>query len=149
MDLRRFFSLYFFVYWAVSPLAAQDASGEEEELEPFPTWGHVQSFDGTYTFNFRVEKNRLRVYFIDGDKQLVEEKVVDKVNARINKRGDDPEFVPLRWDASTFSFTSPKFIRKPYIMRTNLTMIGSDGVAQSSFQFFMTQKHDGVAAAEE
>ena len=151
MVLSRFSRLCLCLCLAFSSLSAQnpEAESEAEALEPFPICGHVQSFDVAYTFNFRVEKNRLRVYFIDADEQLVEERVVDKINARINPRGDDPEFVPLRWDAATSSFTNPRFIRKPYIMRTNITMIAADGVALSSFQFFITQKHDGVAVAAE
>ena len=122
------------------------ASDTGDEREPFPTWGHVQSFDDEYTFNFRVENNRLRVYFIDDEEQLMETPVVAKVNARVDPRGDDPEFLPLRWNEQGFSFTNPKFIRKPYIMRVNLTLIGEDGAAINSFQFFMNQKGKGPAS---
>ncbi|MGB0371775.1 MAG: hypothetical protein ACPGN3_10600 [Opitutales bacterium] len=129
-------------------LSAQSASETEEEKEPFPTWGHVAPFQDGMSVNFRVEKNRLHVYFIDAEEQLVAQPPVSRINARVNKRGDDPEFLPLRFNASSSSFTNPKFIRRPFIMSVNMTLIGQDGKAASSFQFFLNQKENGVEDLE-
>lgn len=134
------------------PLSAQVNSSEGEAveegmLEPFVTWGHTQSYGEGMQFNFRVEENKLRVYFIDADGQLVEEPTVKRINARINKRGDDPEFVPLNFRSDLKAYTSPRYIRKPYHMRVNLIFVGEDGNASNSFQFFLNQKaSDGAQA---
>lgn len=140
------------VFWRVVCLLflnhsiwGQDSgAAEESSPDPFVTWGHVQSFQDGLRFNFRVESNRLRVYFIDADDQLVTEPAVARINARINKRGDDPEFVPLRFKSELSAYTNPMFIRRPFIMSVNMSFIGEDGKSISSFQFFMNQRESGA-----
>ncbi|MEM7673117.1 MAG: hypothetical protein AAF212_07240 [Verrucomicrobiota bacterium] len=134
-------------------LEAQDASNSEEPKEPFLTWGHVQTFRDGLKFNFRVERNRLHVYFIDEEEQLVTEPVVARINARLDPRIGDSEFVVLRFRSGISAYTGPLFVRKPFIMGVNMALIGEDGEGISSFQFLLNHREnseaDAVASKEE
>ena len=119
-------------------LAAQQP--EESVVEVFPTWGHIQSYEEGMSFNFRVEKNRLRVYFIDKDGVLIQEPVVKRITVRVNPRGNDPEFLPLNFDAGLSAYTNPKFLRRPFVMQVKMALIGSDDKAIGTYQFFLSQQ---------
>ncbi|MEM9026207.1 MAG: hypothetical protein AAGB06_04660 [Verrucomicrobiota bacterium] len=128
-------------------LQAQDSSNSEEPKEPFLTWGHVQTFRDGLKFNFRVERNHLHVYFIDEEQQLVTEPVVAHINARLDPRIGDPEFVVLRFRPGISAYTGPLFVRKPFIMGVNMALIGEDGQGVSSFQFFLNHRENSEADA--
>ena len=120
-------------------LCASLLSAQEEPLvDEFPIWGWTGSYGADATINFRIEGNRLRVYMLDAEMQPFDSGI-ERINARINPRGDAPFFLPLNFDAAKLFFTHPRFIGKPHIFQVTLFLIDDDGEAERSYSFFLSQ----------
>lgn len=114
-------------------LDPKDWDGEVGEDGKIPELGHVLEVGKEFIQVF-VWNNRLRVYFLNEEEQVVEPEV-DLVTARLDMRGRDDEFVRLLPEETHLQ--GNLFIRPPFIFHTVLRVQHTDKDKKDEVYSFM------------
>ncbi len=158
--MKTIFSLFFLLSLVgVASVQAQEAeaptaatvpveewNGSVDEFGFIPELGHYAAYNEGY-LNFRVWNNRIRLYFMDKDRRVIESPV-DLATARLTIRGDRNQFIRMQPQGKYLG--SPQFLRPPFLFRVNLVVRDggeSEEEPNSAFSFMFRQ--DRITPGEE
>ena len=127
---------------------AQTSNGEELDTSKLPPeeWDGAVGEDGRIPelgqyfdyeegqVNFRVWKNKTRVYFLD-EEGLVMDPPFDRVSAKLRIRGDRDPFIRMANRGQYLE--GPEFIRPPFLFHTVLRLQHSEGELEDQVFTFM------------